>query len=43
MKRMFAGLAAVALALGCASTVSAGNVDSSCSYKGKRLRGISDA
>ena len=39
MKRMLTGLAAVALALGYASTVSAGNVDSSCSYKGKRLYG----
>ena len=39
MKRMFAGLAAVALALGCVSTVSAGNVDSSCRVNGKRLYG----
>ncbi len=39
MKKVLTGLAVVALALGCASVASAGNVDSSCSYRGKRLYG----
>ncbi len=39
MKKILVSLSAVALALGCASVASAGKVDGSCSYKGKRLYG----
>lgn len=39
MKKMLAGLAVLAFALGCVSSASAGNVDSACRVKGKRLYG----
>ena len=39
MKKKFAFVAILTLALGLVSTASAGNVDSSCSFRGKRLYG----